>query len=181
MPNKLSPINEPYPEDIAAILANYPQQNGYLLKLFRVFANSKRFLLKGMPNLLDKESPLSMRQREIIILRVTANLDCEYEWGVHVTAFGQHVKLSEEQIAATKTQPSDAACWPESESILLAAVDDICAHRRILPETYENICHHLNKEQQLELLALCGAYHTVSFIANTTKLELEPFAARFPA
>ena len=181
MPNKLNPINEPYPDNIAAILANYPQQNGYILKLFRLFANSARFLAKGMPNLLDKDSPLSLRQREIIILRITANLGCEYEWGVHVTAFGQHAKLSEEQIAATKNQPAEAACWPENESILLAAVDDVCAHSRIQPRTYEKTCAHLNKEQQLELLALCGAYHTVSFIANTAELELEPFAARFPA
>jgi len=180
MPTKLSPISEPYPDDIAAILANYPQQDGYLLKLFRLFANSKRFLLKGMPNLLDKESPLSMRQREIIILRITANLGCEYEWGVHITAFAAHVGLSDEQIAATKNQPANAACWPKEESILLAAVDDICTHQRIQPGTYADLCEQLNKEQQLELLALCGAYHTVSFIANTTELELEPFGARFP-
>lgn len=181
MPNKLIPISEPYPDDIATILAKYPQQNGYILKLFRLFANSTRFLLKGMPNLLDKDSPLSLRQREIIILRITANLGCEYEWGVHVTAFAQYAKLSEEQVAATKNQPAEAACWPEKESVLLAAVDDICAHRRIETSTYEKVCVHLNKEQQLELLALCGAYHTVSFIANTTELELEPFAARFPS
>lgn len=180
MSNKLSPIDEPYPEDVTAILANYPQQNGYLLKLFRLFANSKRFLLKGMPNLLDKDSPLSMRQREVIILRITANLGCEYEWGVHVTAFGQHVNFTDAQIAATKNLPAGATCWTEDESILLAAVDDICTHQRIQPSTYSNLCGHLNKEQQLELLALCGAYHTVSFIANTTELELEPFAAKFP-
>lgn len=180
MSNKLKPIDAPYPDDVAAILANYPQQNGYLLKLFRLFANSKRFLMKGMPNLLDKDSPLSMRQREIIILRITANLNCEYEWGVHVTAFAGHVGLSDEQVAATKNQAAEAECWPEDESVLLATVDDICVHKRILQETYAKLCGHLDKEQQLELLALCGAYHTVSFIANTTELELEPFGARFP-
>lgn len=180
MSNILKPIDEPYPDDIAAILAKYPQQNGYILKLFRLFANSARFLLKGMPNLLDKDSPLSMRQREIVILRITANLDCEYEWGVHVAAFASHIKLSDEQIAATKNQPAKAECWPEDEGILLAAVDDICSHRRIQADTYAGVCEHLSKEQQLELLALCGAYHTVSFIANTTELELEPFGARFP-
>lgn len=53
----------------------------YLLQLFRVFANSPRFLKKGALNLLDKDSPLTLRQREIVILRVCANNDCEYEWG----------------------------------------------------------------------------------------------------
>jgi hypothetical protein len=36
-------------------------------------------------------------------------------------------------------------------------------------------------EQQLEILALCGAYHTVSFVANTAQLPPEPFGVRFPA
>ena len=37
-----------------------------------------------------------------------------------------------------------------------------------------------NLEQQLEILALCGAYHTISFVANTSRLALEPFAEKFP-
>jgi hypothetical protein len=35
-------------------------------------------------------------------------------------------------------------------------------------------------EQQLEILALCGTYNTVSFVANVARLENEPFAAKFP-
>ncbi|WP_262693370.1 carboxymuconolactone decarboxylase family protein [Kordiimonas aquimaris] len=180
MPNKLHPIEEPYSKEVAGILSKYPQQNGYILKLFRLFANSTRFLLKGMPNLLDKESPLSMKQREIVILRVTANLNCEYEWGVHVAVFSSHVKLTTDQIAATKTKAANTDCWEDQEQILLQAVDDICSHHRILPATYERVCTSFSKEQQLEILALCGAYHTVSFIANTTELESESFGARFP-
>ena len=73
----LTPISEPFPPDVAAILAGYPQRNGYVLQLFRVFANSLRFLKKGTTNLLDRDSPIPMRQREIVILRVCANNDCE--------------------------------------------------------------------------------------------------------
>jgi hypothetical protein len=36
-------------------------------------------------------------------------------------------------------------------------------------------------EQQLEILALCGNYHTVAFVANTARLPPVAFAARFPA
>ena len=181
MSNKLTPISEPYPDHIAAILKHYPQQNGYLLKLFRLFANSARFLTKGMPNLLDKESPLSMREREIVILRVTANLNCEYEWGVHVTAFAKHVELSKEQIAATKTGAAEAECWSEQEKLLLKAVDELTSGGRVEPGTYDAFASAFSKEQQLEVFALAGAYHTVSFIANSSGLENEDFAAKFPA
>lgn len=70
MSNKLSPIEQPYPSEVAGILAAYPQQDGYILSLFRTFANSLRFLKKGVPNLLDKESPLPLRIREIVIALV---------------------------------------------------------------------------------------------------------------
>lgn len=180
MSNQLAPIEEPFANDVAAILAQYPQRDGYILKLFRVFANSVRFLTKGVPNLLDKESPLSMRERELVILRVTANLNCEYEWGVHVTAFATHVGFTEEQVAATKTGGTSSDCWTESEQLLLEAVDELCKGGRVEPATYARLADAYSKEQQLEILALAGAYHTVSFVANTSALEGEPFGAQFP-
>jgi len=36
------------------------------------------------------------------------------------------------------------------------------------------------KEQQLEIFALCGTYHTISFVANSARLPNEPFGALFP-
>ena len=75
MSNILTPLMPPYTPELAMVMERYPQQDGYLLKLFRVFANSARFAKKAVPNLLDKGSPLSLREREIIILRTTANND----------------------------------------------------------------------------------------------------------
>ena len=74
MATRLEPLNPPFCPDVAAALAGYPQPRGHLLALFRTFANSRRFLKKGVPNLLDPASPLSLRIREIVILRFTANL-----------------------------------------------------------------------------------------------------------
>ena len=38
----------------------------------------------------------------------------------------------------------------------------------------------LGREAQLEVLALVGNYHTISFVAKTAELTPELFAARFP-
>jgi hypothetical protein len=35
--------------------------------------------------------------------------------------------------------------------------------------------------QQLEIFALCGNYHTISFVANAARLQPEAFAAGVPA
>jgi alkylhydroperoxidase family enzyme len=181
MAQRLQPLEPPYPSDIAALLERYPQRGGYLLTLFRTFANSRRFLEKGVANLLDEASPLPLRQREIVILRVTANLDCEYEWGVHVAAFARQAGFTDEQIAATRLGDAEAPCWTAEESLLIRAVDEICAKAWIGDATLPAFQEHWSLEQQLEILALCGNYHTVAFVANTARLPPEPFAARFPA
>jgi alkylhydroperoxidase family enzyme len=179
MSNQLAPIDPPFAPEIAALLSRYPQRGGYLLSLFRTFANSARFLQRGVPNLLDDQSPVSLRTREIVILRVTARLDCEYEWGVHVAAFAKAAGFTEAQIAATRTGPADAPCWSGEEQVLLRAVDEMCEAGAVSPPTYARFSELFTTEQQLEILALCGAYHTVSFVANTARLPPEPFAARF--
>ena len=120
----LKPIEAPFAPAVAEILETYPQRDGYLLKLFRVFANSDRFLRKGVLNLLDKDSPLPLRIREIVILRVTANLDCEYEWGVHVTAFGDAAQLNQSQIRDTRLGDPTPACWSDDEILLIEVVDE---------------------------------------------------------
>jgi hypothetical protein len=180
MTNRLSPIVEPFQSDIAAALAAYPQPNGYILSLFRTFANSLRFLKKGVPNLLDRESPLSLRTREIVILRVTANKNCEYEWGVHVSIFAATAKFSQAQVEATRSGPVDLNLWSEPEACLLKVIDSLCATGMIEDDVITQFESDWTKEQQLEIFALCGAYHTVSFVANSARLPNEPFGALFP-
>lgn len=180
MTHHLAPLDPPFPPAVAELLKHYPQQGGYLLSLFRTFANSVRFLQKGVPNLLDAESPLSLRQREIVILRTTAKCDCEYEWGVHVAAFAKRAAFTEAQIAATRLAPADDPCWTAEESTLVRAVDELCEGAAITAATLQMIETFYTRDQQLEILALAGAYHTVSFVANTARLPNEPFGVRFP-
>lgn len=180
MSRKLYPVDEPYSDEVAGILETYPKRDGYILQVFRVFANSSRFLRKGVLNLLDRESPLSLRHREIVILRVTANLECEYEWGVHVTAFQDAGGFTPRQIAATRNSDASEDCWSEEEKVLIEVVDGFCSAGKLCEKTRAAFERLWSLEQQLEIMALCGNYHTVSFVANTARLSLEPFAARFP-
>jgi alkylhydroperoxidase family enzyme len=141
-----------------------------------------RFLTgKGVVNLLDKDSPLSLKEREIVILRVTANNNCEYEWGIHVTVFSRAAGLSEEQVTATRLSGSEASVWSTKESLLIKCVDEICKHALIQEDSYALFQEQWDLEQQLEILALCGNYHTISFIANTTRLPMEEMGTKFPS
>ena len=178
----LAPLAPPYEPATEQILAGYPKgSDGYIIGLFRVFANSQRFLAgKGAVNLLDKHSPLSLREREIIILRTCANLECEYEWGVHVATFARAADLTAAQIDATVTQAPDADCWQAEEQLLIECVDAWCASGHLQAPILRKFRNTWDLAQQLEIMALVGNYHTVSFVANTAVLELEPGAPSFP-
>ena len=179
MTNTLKPLDPPFAPEIEAILSQYPQQDGYLLSLFRTFANSERFLKKCIPNLLDKESPLDLRAREIVILRVTVNRDCEYEWGVHVAIFSKAAGLTDEQVASTRVYSGD--CWSPKEQRLIAAVDQLCETATLRGNLLTQFQADWSKEEQLEIIALCGTYSTISYVANVAGLPSEAFAVKFPA
>lgn len=123
-----------------------------------------------MINLLDNQSPLALRESELVILRVCANSNCEYEWGVHVSTFAEQAQYNK----------LDNACWQSREFLLLAAIDELCEYGELLDKTLASFQVFWTVEQQLEIFALCGNYHTVSFVANISKLKPEPFAVRFP-
>ncbi len=178
--HRLLPLDPPYPADVEAALARYPKRDGYLLSLFRVFANSPRFLRKGTANLLDRDSPLPMRERELVILRVCARRNCEYEWGVHVGAFADHVGFTAAQVEATRLGTADAACWTAREQTLLQVVDELCRDGTLARDTRNRFQATWPVDAQLEILALAGNYQTISFVANVAALPPEPFAARFP-
>lgn len=179
MTSTLTPLDPPFTPEIQAILSQYPKQDGYLLSLFRTFANSERFLKKCVPNLLDKESPLDLRTREIVILRVTANRNCEYEWGVHVAIFSKAAGFSGEQVASTRTHSYD--CWSQKEQRLITAVDQLCETATINKNLLNHFQDDWSKEEQLEIIALCGTYSTISYVANIAGLPPEPFALQFLA
>ena len=115
-----------------------------------------------------------------MIDRTCARNGCEYEWGVHITAFAAHVKLTDEQIRATAIEGATAACWTKAEQVLIATVDALHERASLSDEEFASLAAHYNEAQIFEIMQLCGFYRTVSYIANGLKLPLEETAARFP-
>ena len=177
--SRIAPLSPPYAPEIAEqfdrIMRGAPP-----LVLFRVMASQKRAWEKFRGGSLLDRGPLSLREREIVIDRTCALNACEYEWGVHVAIFAGPAKLSEEQVRATVNGPADAPCWSEAEQALLAAVDAL-HHRATLSDAeFADLSKHFDDGQILEIIMLCGAYRTVSYLCNGLRLPLEKTGARFP-
>jgi alkylhydroperoxidase family enzyme len=176
---RIAPLSPPYAPEIQEqfdrIMRGAPP-----LVLFRVMASQERAWEKFRGGGLLDRGPLSLREREIVIDRTCALNRCEYEWGVHVTAFAQAAHLTEEEVRATVHGGADAPCWSEAEKAILVVVEAL-HHRATLSEAeFAALKAHYDDAKILEIIQLCGFYRTVSYLANGLALPLELNAARFP-
>ncbi|MFC4637832.1 carboxymuconolactone decarboxylase family protein [Deinococcus hohokamensis] len=129
-------------------------------------------------NLLDPGS-ISVRLRELVILRTCARCGCEYEWGVHVALFAQQADLRPDDIASTLQIDRSRLELPPSERMLFDVVDELHDTSTIGDQTWAALTAQFSTAQILEVIALVGTYHAVSFQANALNLDPEPFAPRF--
>jgi alkylhydroperoxidase family enzyme len=99
---------------------------------------------------------------------------------VHVSFFAQKVGLGDEQVHATIFGDESDPAWSEKDALLIQLVDQLSETSRISDEVWEKLMRHWSAAQILELIALVGFYHTISFFTNSAAIELEPWTAHFP-
>jgi len=152
------------------------------LILFRTVGHNPRVLERfSRASLLDKGS-IPLRVREILILRTCGLCGSEYEWGVHVSIFASHAKLTEEQVASTAGATASAdACWSDGERDLLALAEALHADATLRDDLWERLAGAWQPDQLMEMVVLCGFYHMVSFVTRAFAIDLEDYGARFPA
>jgi alkylhydroperoxidase family enzyme len=171
-----APLQSDIQEAIDAIMRGAPP-----LALFTTIARDRRLFFKFFNSGLLDRGNLTIRQREIVIDRVTALCGAEYEWGVHVSAYGAKAGLTEAQIASLAGGGPDDDCWSEEERVLIRLCDGLQETCTVDDEVWSELSAHHSDEAILELLMLAGAYRMVSYLVNGLRLPPEPGARRFPA
>jgi len=180
---RITPVEPPYSPPVQAVLDRIMPEGVPPLSLFRTLAVNERVFLRVMAGgLLDRGS-ISLRERELVILRTTARLGSEYEWGVHVTFFSGKAGLTAENIAATRGEPgaAGAASLSSREQLLLRAVDELVDGARLSDPLFEELSQSWSPAQLVEIVSLTGFYHLIAFATNAFQLAPEPFAALFSA
>ena len=179
-PPRLAPLEAPYDaeltEELALFTPGVPP-----IALFRTLAHNPRVLRKfRLGSLLDRGS-LSLRERELAILRTSWLCRSEYEWGVHVAYFAVRAGLSDEEVRATCAPELPAGIFSAHDAVILRLCDSLHATASVDDALYAELGRELSSAQIVELLVLAGFYHTVAFATNALRIELEPSAPRFPA
>ncbi|HEY7551753.1 MAG TPA: carboxymuconolactone decarboxylase family protein [Hyphomicrobiaceae bacterium] len=176
---RIAPAEPPYAADIQARLDALMPPGIAPLLLFRVLARDERLFQRFMgAGLLDK-GHLTLRQREIVIHRVTARCGSEYEWGVHAALFAKRAGLDAVQLHATAHGGPGDACWSPQDALLVRFCDALHADCTLDDALWAELRAAFSAEAILELLLLAGFYRTVSYLTNALRLPPEGFAARW--
>jgi alkylhydroperoxidase family enzyme len=175
---RIAPALPPFPAEIRqaidAIMGGKPP-----LVLFTTLARDRRLFFKFFNSGLLDRGHLTIRQREIVIDRVTAACGAEYEWGVHVTTFAAKAGLTEDQIASLATGAPEDECWDDGDRVLIQLCDSLHRSCMVEDDLWARLCTYHGDEAILELLMLAGTYRTVSYLVNSLRLPLEDGARTF--
>jgi 4-carboxymuconolactone decarboxylase len=177
---RVDPVSPPYSPELQAVFDRIMPSGVPPLTLFATLARVPRVYDRFRAASLLDRGPVSMRHREIVIDRTCARCGCAYEWGVHIAFFSRRVELTAEQVRATVLGSADDPAWVDEERLLIRLVDELHYSAGISDELWTALLAAFSVEQILELIALVGFYHTVSFFANGLGLPLESYGAPFP-
>lgn len=180
---RITPLEPPFAADVAAQLAAMMPPGQPPIGLFRTFA-------KNLPMAeaatrwgryeLSRRLSLTLREREIVILRTCARCSCEYEWGVHLMVFADRAGLVPSEIRSLTRGSADDACWAAPrDRALIRLADALHDFSDVDDQLWRSACEVLDEPQLLDVFLLCGWYHAISFAARAARVDLEPGAPRF--
>ena len=177
--SRIAPLEPPYEPEAAEVL----RALGPPIALFRLFARRParaRGILGWGRYYLSRNLALTLRDRELVILRTTALLGAQYEWGVHVASFAGKAVLDHDQLRSVTHGSFDDTCWADPrDRAVLRAVDELCRSHDVSDSAWQLLVGSVGEDGAIDLLLLCGWYHAISFVARAARLPDEPNAPAF--
>ena len=180
MEPRIEPLQPPFPDEIQQAFDTIMPKGVAPLTLFTTIARDARLFERFRGGSLLDRGHLTLRQREIVIDRVTALSGSEYEWGVHIAFFAEKVGFTEAHRRSLVNGGADDTIWNEDERVLIRACDQLHARCDLDDPAWNGLRAYFSEEAVLEVLMLAGFYRMVSYLTNALRLPLEPYAARFP-
>ena len=179
--SRMSP--PPLPAETQAILDGMIHDpDGSSPKLYLGMAHHPAILrIFGNTGTAMRESTLlPAPDRELIIHRVAARCNTEYEWGIHAKLLAEPLGLSEAWLRATWLgTPSDFE--DPAHAVLCQAVDELHDNSRLTDATFTALRDRYTEAQVVEILFMVGYYHLVCFTENVFDLAAEPWGVPVPS
>lgn len=116
---------------------------------------------------------LTVRDRELAILRTGWLCQAPFEFGEHVKLGKRLASLTDEEIERV-TQGSSAPGWSEHDRAVVRAAEELHTDAMVSDETWAVLAKSLDEKQLIELLMVVGHYQKVAFIQNSLRIRLTP-------
>lgn len=113
---------------------------------------------------------MSIRDRELAILRLAWLSQAPFEWGSHVKIAKRNGVTSEEIVRVI--EGSAASGWNKQDRAIIRAIEELHFDSMITDETWADIQAFYNDKKQIELVILAGQYKTVAYYQNSLRLPL---------
>lgn len=152
---------DPLNFDIIGVLARHP-------KMARKFLGYNAFLLQ--------RGELSLRLRELAVLRLAHARRSSFFWGEHVKV-AKAGGLSDDDIARITRGNSE---FDGVDRLVLEATDELLADGRAAPDTWRRLADELGTHQAMELIFVVGTYAMLAMACDTWQLTPPPGSASLP-
>ncbi|MHA2181914.1 MAG: carboxymuconolactone decarboxylase family protein [Promethearchaeota archaeon] len=144
------------------------------LDAYKILVRNQDYLMNflGYQNYLLEHSTISIRDRELLILRVAWLSGSDYMWFQHKNAGFGMAGMSLDEIERIKIGP-DAEEWEDGDIILLRAVDELYNEAFITDTTWKALAERYNTKQLIDMLGLVSLYFGIAMILKTLGVQAE--------
>jgi 4-carboxymuconolactone decarboxylase len=127
---------------------------------------------------IQRDSSLSPKSRELLIMRTGWNIKAEYEWAHHVS-YAKDAGLTDAEIARIAEGPK-AKGWSEEHAALLQAADELRREAFISDATWKTLAKYYQPKQLVEIIYTVGGYTMTGLAINSLGIQIEEGYPRFP-
>lgn len=177
---RIEPISPPYSARVMASFKTIMPNGTDPLGIFRVLAHNPRVLERVVNGGLLDRGAVSVRHRELVILRTCALCGAEYEWGVHARVFGAKAGLDEASLRATWIEGAAWSGWDPASQLVLRLAETLHQTNAIEDALYAELAASFPNDALIELVVLAGLYHAISYVVNAFEVPNEAFSAPVP-
>jgi 4-carboxymuconolactone decarboxylase len=145
--------------------------------VFRTVAHHPDLMKRWLPfvNHILRKSTITLREREILILRTGWLCRSEYEWAQHIRG-GKRAGLTDADIGCIMEGYGLGA----KEHLLLKAADELHLRKRIADATWTGLSRHYTTQQMMDVIFTVGQYTMVAMALNSLGIEVDDNLTDFP-
>ena len=114
---------------------------------------------------------LSVREQELVILRMAVHYHCNYVWKHHVPV-AMEFGVTQEELALVRKLPLPAG-FNNREEALLILTDHMVNDRNLSEELYRKYGRKLKGPELVDLISLVSQYVLFSLVNNVLRVEVE--------